>query len=176
MFILDKCFAASREDFKQDVFQGRAGVVHRYIKYNLKKKRGDQSRRPAPLAIPPFAIGSYLFIRGWVLPSPLGFTPSSLGPTLCHWVLPFVVGPYPLSLGPTLCRWVLPFIIGPYHSSLGPTIHSSLGPTIHPSLGPTIHYWALPFIIGPSSLCFTPFAIGFTPLVWFYPSLLGSTP
>jgi len=73
--------------------------------YNIikKKKRGDQSRRPALLAIPPFAVGSYPFIRGWVLPLPLGFTPSLLGLTLRHWALPFVIGPYHSSLGLRRC-------------------------------------------------------------------------
>ena len=146
--------------------KGGLGVVHRYIKYNLKKKK----RRPEPQA----RSARHTTLRHWVLPvrSWLGSTltigfypfvvgsyPSSLGLTLHRWALPFVVGSYPLSLGLTLCHWALPFVVGPYPSSLVPTIR----------------HWALPFIVGPLSLGFTPFAVGFTPSVWFYPSLLGST-
>ena len=110
MFILDKCFAASHEDLKQDIFQGRArpslGVVHRYIKY-IKKREASRAAacRPALLAIPPFAVGSYPFVRGWVLHSPLDFTPSSLAPTVGRWVLPFDVVFYALR------RWALPFVV-----------------------------------------------------------------
>jgi hypothetical protein len=102
--------------------------VHRYIKYNLKKKKKE--RRPEPQA----RSARHTTLRRWVLPvrSWLGSTlavgfypfvlgsyPSSLGLTLRRWALPFVVGPYPSSLGLTLRRWSLPFVIGPYHSSLG---------------------------------------------------------
>ena len=101
MFILDKCFAALHEDLKQDIFQGRArpslGVVHRYIKY-IKKREASRAAacRPALLAIPPFAVGSYPFVRGWVLPSSC-FTPFVVGPylsSLCF--TPFAVGFLPL--------------------------------------------------------------------------------
>jgi len=157
LFILDKCFAASREDFKQDVFQGRArpslGVVHRYIKYNLKKKE----RRPEPQA----RSARHTTLRRWVLPvrSWLGSTlavgfypfvvgsyPSLLGLTLRCWVLPFVVGSYPSSLVPTIRRWALPFVIGPYHSSLGlrrcVLRPSQLGLPLR--FGFTLHCWVLP--------------------------------
>jgi len=132
LFILDKCFAASHEDLKQDIFQGRArpslGVVHRYIKY-IKKREASRAAacRPALLAIPPFAVGSYPFVRGWVLHSPLDFTPSSLAPTVGRWALPFVVGPYrSSSSGPTVRRrWALPFDVVFY----------------------ALRRWALPFVV-----------------------------
>jgi len=151
LFILDKCITASREDFKQDVFQGRArpslGVVHRYIKYNLKKKEATRAAGPLcspylPLPLGPthsFMVGFYP--RHWVLP-------------LRPWVLPFVLGSYPSSLGPTIRRWALPFVVGPYHSSLGPTIHRWAFVVVFYAL----RSWVYPFGL------VLPFAVGFYPL------------
>jgi len=159
LFILDKCFAASHEGFKQDIFQGRArpslGVVHRYI--NIIKKR---ERRPEPQA----RSARHATLRRWVLPVrsrlgstlAVGFYPFVIGLTLRRWVLPhatlrrwvlpvrswlgstpsslvFVAGSYPSSLGLTLRRWALTFVVGSYASSLVPIIRR----------------WALPFVVGP---------------------------
>jgi len=158
--------------------------VHRYIKYNLKKKK-EVTRAAGPLCLPyhplplgptcSFVVGFYprhwvLPLHPWVLPFVIGSYPLSLGPTLCCWALPFVVGPYPLLLGPTLRHWALPFVIGPYHSFIiGPYHSSAVGP-YHSSLGPTIHHWAFVVVfyalrnwVYPFGLVL-PFAIGFYPL------------
>jgi len=122
--------------------------VHRYVKYNLKKR--EATRAAGPLCSPyhpsplgptrSFVVGFYP--RRWVLP-------------LRPWVLPFVVGSYPSSLGPrsypsslglTLRRWALPFVIGPYHSSLGlrrcVLRPSQLGLPLR--FGFTLRCWVLP--------------------------------
>jgi hypothetical protein len=132
----------------RDIFHWRArpslGVMHRYIKYNFKKKK-EVSRAAGPLCSPRRTT-----LRHWVLPvhSCLGSTlavgsdPSSLGPTLRRWVLPSPLGFTPSSLGLTLHRWALPFVVGPYPLSLCFTPFA-VGFTPLP-FGISLRCWVLP--------------------------------